>query len=744
MTFNRYNVRMRPLVSKGLLALGAIVAGLLTLPSAQGGVFPGDNGLIAYTCGTGICSINPDGTAKDATFIPLASDPSWSSDEFQIAYVNSTQEIVVADADGGNPAVVSSGPASQPTFSFDGDRVAYVKAGDLYSSLANTGGAELRLTNTTGTVEADPAYSPSGTTIAFAAKVGAGGYDIWTMNADGSGTPRQITTASGDERSPTWSPTGQTIVYSSAGELWYVPSAGGTAPTDLNVAGTDPAYSPDGKSISFINSSGGLSKMVAQVSGAQTVIDGSGTFSQPDWQALFPSSSQPPSSFTGPPVNVAYPTINLAFGTTVPTVGTFLSSSVGTWNGAFPLTYTYQWKRCDAADTHNGACFDIAGATSSFYTPVVADYGLRLRVQVTAKNSSGTVSQNSDVTDVVTAIAPKLRSTPPISGLNVVDQTLSLGFGVWDGAPSPTFTYSWRRCNPAGDLQSCVEIPGATTTSYVPTVADIGFSIRVWITGTNIAGSDLGVTNHTYPIVDKPHFAPSVSTVPTITGTVAVGRELTGSIGAFAGDAPIGTAFVWQRCDATGAACRTIPGATKMVYQPTLNDLGSTFRLAVTAKNAYGTLVSMSDPSEPVLATPPRRKGRRIVGTSSGEYLAGGGWDDVILGMGGNDTLLGGAGNDRIDGGPGNDVITGGSGNDVLVGGDGSDTIYAADGERDIVDCGTGNDRAVVDSVDVVKNCESVQIGSSTPTPPAPTPTPPFPTPTPPGIPPVTPPGTKP
>jgi hypothetical protein len=52
----------------------------------------------------------------------------------------------------------------------------------------------------------------------------------------------------------------------------------------------------------------------------------------------------------------------------------------------------------------------------------------------------------------------------------------------------------------------------------------------------------------------------------------------------------------------------------------------------------------------------------------------------------------------------------------VLVGGDGSDTIYAADGERDIVDCGDGNDRAVVDSVDVVKNCELVQSGSA-PTP---------------------------
>ena len=70
--------------------------------------------------------------------------------------------------------------------------------------------------------------------------------------------------------------------------------------------------------------------------------------------------------------------------------------------------------------------------------------------------------------------------------------------------------------------------------------------------------------------------------------------------------------------------------------------------------------------------------------------------------MGGNDTILGGAGDDRIDGGAGNDVITGGSGADRLFGGPGSDTIYAADGERDVIDCGAGRDRAVVDSFDKV------------------------------------------
>jgi Ca2+-binding RTX toxin-like protein len=305
-----------------------------------------------------------------------------------------------------------------------------------------------------------------------------------------------------------------------------------------------------------------------------------------------------------------------------------------------------------------------------------------------------------------------------------------VGQGTWDGAPLPTFTYSWRRCNPAGDFASCVQIPGATSATYTPTVADIGFSIRLWLTGTNLAGSDVGITNHTYPVIDKQHFSPSVTDVPTITGTIAMGRQLTASIGSFDGDLPIKTTFVWQRCDATGAACHSIARATKIVYHPTEDDLGSTLRLTVTANNAYGTLISRSDPTEPVLAAPPHRKGRRMVGTTKGDYLAGSGFDDVILGVGGNDTLIGGMGDDRIDGGPGNDVLTGGSGADVLVGGVGSDTIYAVDGERDIIDCGKGNDRAVVDSVDVVKNCESVQIGATPAPAPAPIPTP-TPTPTP-------------
>jgi Ca2+-binding RTX toxin-like protein len=188
------------------------------------------------------------------------------------------------------------------------------------------------------------------------------------------------------------------------------------------------------------------------------------------------------------------------------------------------------------------------------------------------------------------------------------------------------------------------------------------------------------------------------------------GRQLTADTGSFSGDSPIKMSFVWQRCDATGAACHTIPGAQKVVYFPSRADVGYTLRIAVTATNAYGTLVEQSPPTDAIAAAPPHIRGRVIYGTQGPDYLAGGGHDDVIYGLGGNDTILGGAGDDRIYGGAGNDVITPGAGADHVFAGPGSDTIFAADGERDVIDCGPGRDRAVVDPVDKTINCEVVDV----------------------------------
>jgi Ca2+-binding RTX toxin-like protein len=70
-----------------------------------------------------------------------------------------------------------------------------------------------------------------------------------------------------------------------------------------------------------------------------------------------------------------------------------------------------------------------------------------------------------------------------------------------------------------------------------------------------------------------------------------------------------------------------------------------------------------------------------------------------------------------VEGTPLGDQLTGGPGANTLNAGDGNDTITARDGAVDTIDCGAGSDTAVVDSVDVVSNCETVQAPTS-PTPP--------------------------
>jgi Ca2+-binding RTX toxin-like protein len=80
-----------------------------------------------------------------------------------------------------------------------------------------------------------------------------------------------------------------------------------------------------------------------------------------------------------------------------------------------------------------------------------------------------------------------------------------------------------------------------------------------------------------------------------------------------------------------------------------------------------------------------------------------------VLGDTAKSTLTGNAGPNSIDGGPGEDLLDGGPGSDALQGGDGADMIRSRDGVPDRVDCGAGNDFAIVDRQDIVSDdCEWV------------------------------------
>src|SRR3954451_10174905 len=114
-------------------------------------------------------------------------------------------------------------------------------------------------------------------------------------------------------------------------------------------------------------------------------------------------------------------------------------------------------------------------------------------------------------------------------------------------------------------------------------------------------------------------------------------------------------------------------------------------------------------------------------GNSGPSNLLGRGGDDELVGHDFNDNVDGGAGNDHVEGGLGNDTVTGGPGQDTIYGDAtashctyysckipyGNDVINARDGEADNVDCGIGQDKSIVDAIDVVTNCEVVEGAGS-------------------------------
>ncbi len=91
-------------------------------------------------------------------------------------------------------------------------------------------------------------------------------------------------------------------------------------------------------------------------------------------------------SYPGPiavaPANTVAP---VASGTG--TIGQTLSCTTGTWTGTPTPTYTYQWQR-------DGV--NIGSATASTYLLVTADGGTTVRCVVTATNTAGAVTANSN------------------------------------------------------------------------------------------------------------------------------------------------------------------------------------------------------------------------------------------------------------------------------------------------------------------------------------------------------------
>jgi hypothetical protein len=178
-----------------------------------------------------------------------------------------------------------------------------------------------------------------------------------------------------------------------------------------------------------------------------------------------------------------------------PTVqGQTLTTTNGRWSGSRPLEFRYRWLRCDTSGGGvNGVnCSTIPGETRRTLVLRGADVGHRIRSRVIASNADGTASANSNATPGVvqassTAGPPVNTSPPAISGTPQQNQTLSATTGTWNGGKPQAYAFQWRRCDSVGG--SCVDISGATASTYVPTADDLGHALRVRVTARNSLGS---------------------------------------------------------------------------------------------------------------------------------------------------------------------------------------------------------------------------------------------------------------
>lgn len=304
-----------------------------------------------------------------------------------------------------------------------------------------------------------------------------------------------------------------------SGNTAWVASHGTSAITTVDITNpADPTVTASTVSTGDLTSVSGLDLM--SVSGNQYVIGSSPrlpadlSYTYPP----YPSFGNTVQTSTGTisaleleatPVNTAPPTVT---GTAL--AGRTLKARNGSWTGTSPLSYGYQWQRCDA----HGANCSILKTSTQTYPLGLNDIGHTLRVVVKAVNAAGSLKVTSATSPVVRVCPangrrpgycakPKVLARPTVTGTTMVGQLLVTNPGRWSklppspygGAQVPKTKARWLRCNAHG--ARCRAIAHATRMTYTPTSRDLNRRLRLQVIATNRNGSTAVMSAPSAPIV---------------------------------------------------------------------------------------------------------------------------------------------------------------------------------------------------------------------------------------------------
>lgn len=201
-------------------------------------------------------------SAPDTEAAPLSQPVPGSGLIAFVSYRPGNHEIYTVNADGTSLRRLTdnsamdldpdvSGDGRKVVFSSDREHVGWGNAWEIYTINADGTGDLARLTSN-DTADTEPAFSPDGQRIAFVR-----GADIYTMTADGN-SMNQLTDNTAWETGPVFSPDGQKIAFTRTVDgnvdIYTMNARDGSDVRRLTedpAEDRDPDFSPDGQKIAF-------------------------------------------------------------------------------------------------------------------------------------------------------------------------------------------------------------------------------------------------------------------------------------------------------------------------------------------------------------------------------------------------------------------------------------------------------------------------------------------------------------
>jgi hypothetical protein len=316
----------------------------------------------------------------------------------------------------------------------------------------------------------------------------------------------------------------------------------------------------------------------------------------------------------------------------------------GSWSGKGSLSYAYRWYRCDTMGAH---CSILRGVDRRSHRLGENDVGHTVSVAVRATDETGSTTAFASLVGPIAGVPPQLQSKvrPKVSGSVAEGATVRVAPGIWQPRPS-SLSFQWARCN--AELRDCTAIAGATSPSHDIVPDDLGHVLVAIVQARAGPGARALFSTATTPLVTptaapppkatppkpappkpsppaatpapaKPPAAPkppatapppapaegagpSATVAPAVAEVLQVGKQLTGAAGTWSGSGSIAYSYNWFRCDAAGAHCLSVHGATLPTLTLTDKDVGHTLGFAVHAADKQGSSTAYAGLIGPVAA----------------------------------------------------------------------------------------------------------------------------------------------